>query len=204
MIIFFFFLLAERNSLLSDVFKTFYPLTPGSLNWCYSYDSIKLMFTSIYGKYLQYHDGFLYVVAKLAWYTCNTYDKVLNKVNRTGVSNFKIRRDVTCNRLHALLRVTLTCACFAVIPYIHARFMATHLKYAMTSGLLSKSDKVFLGKPYKRLQFGGISCNVTYECYYKILTNLDELSFLTVFALPNDSKIGLACNSWASNSPCQK
>ena len=33
------------------------------------------------------------------------------------------------------------------------------------------------------------------------LTNLEELSFLTVFALPKASRIGLAFNSCCSNSP---
>lgn len=33
------------------------------------------------------------------------------------------------------------------------------------------------------------------------LTNLDELSFLTVLALPNASKIGFACNNCCSNPP---
>lgn len=34
-----------------------------------------------------------------------------------------------------------------------------------------------------------------------ILTNLDELSFLTVFALPKASRMGFACSSCCSNSP---
>lgn len=34
-----------------------------------------------------------------------------------------------------------------------------------------------------------------------ILTNRDELSFFTVFALPNASKIGFACRSCCSSSP---
>ncbi|KAH9417106.1 hypothetical protein DERP_015316 [Dermatophagoides pteronyssinus] len=33
------------------------------------------------------------------------------------------------------------------------------------------------------------------------LTNRDELSFLTVLALPNASRIGLACKSCCSSSP---
>jgi len=33
------------------------------------------------------------------------------------------------------------------------------------------------------------------------LTNREELSFLTVLALPNASSIGFACNSCCSNSP---
>lgn len=36
------------------------------------------------------------------------------------------------------------------------------------------------------------------------LTNLDELSFFTVLALPNASRIGFACNNCCSNSPCAK
>jgi len=35
----------------------------------------------------------------------------------------------------------------------------------------------------------------------RIHTNLDELSFLTVFALPNASRIGFACSNCCSNSP---
>ena len=34
-----------------------------------------------------------------------------------------------------------------------------------------------------------------------VLTNLEELSFLTVFAFPKASNIGLACNNCCSNSP---
>lgn len=34
------------------------------------------------------------------------------------------------------------------------------------------------------------------------LTKRDELSFFTVLALPKDSRMGLACRSWRSNSPC--
>lgn len=34
------------------------------------------------------------------------------------------------------------------------------------------------------------------------LTKRDELSFLTVLALPKDSRMGLACRSCRSNSPC--
>lgn len=34
-----------------------------------------------------------------------------------------------------------------------------------------------------------------------VLTKRDELSFFTVFAFPNDSRMGLACKSWRSNSP---
>lgn len=34
------------------------------------------------------------------------------------------------------------------------------------------------------------------------LTKREELSFLTVLALPNASRMGLACSSWASSSPC--
>jgi len=36
----------------------------------------------------------------------------------------------------------------------------------------------------------------------KTHTNLDELSFFTVFALPKASRIGLACSSCCSSSPC--
>lgn len=35
----------------------------------------------------------------------------------------------------------------------------------------------------------------------KSLTNLEELSFLTVLALPKASRIGLACSSCLSSSP---
>lgn len=40
--------------------------------------------------------------------------------------------------------------------------------------------------------------------FFFILTKRDELSFFTVFAFPNDSRIGLACKSCRSNSPYQK
>lgn len=36
------------------------------------------------------------------------------------------------------------------------------------------------------------------------LTKRDELSFFTVLALPKDSRMGLACRSWRSNSPYGK
>lgn len=36
-----------------------------------------------------------------------------------------------------------------------------------------------------------------------VLTNLDELSFFTVLALPKASRMGFACSSCASNSPCE-
>lgn len=35
----------------------------------------------------------------------------------------------------------------------------------------------------------------------KVLTKRDELSFFTVLALPNASRIGLACNNCCSSSP---
>ncbi len=38
--------------------------------------------------------------------------------------------------------------------------------------------------------------------WWEILTNLDELSFFTVFAFPNASKMGLAWSNCCSNSPC--
>lgn len=44
-----------------------------------------------------------------------------------------------------------------------------------------------------------ISCAKTEPMY--ALTNLEELSFLTVFAFPKASSIGLACRSCLSNSP---
>lgn len=34
------------------------------------------------------------------------------------------------------------------------------------------------------------------------LTKREELSFFTVLAFPKDSRIGFACRSWRSNSPC--
>jgi hypothetical protein len=37
--------------------------------------------------------------------------------------------------------------------------------------------------------------------YPEILTNLEELSFLTVLALPKASNMGLACSNCCSNSP---
>ena len=36
---------------------------------------------------------------------------------------------------------------------------------------------------------------------YRIHTNLDELSFFTVFALPNASRIGFASSNCCSSSP---
>ena len=46
------------------------------------------------------------------------------------------------------------------------------------------------------------------ECHSKkihiVLTNREELSFFTVFALPNASNIGLAWSSCCSNSPCNE
>lgn len=36
------------------------------------------------------------------------------------------------------------------------------------------------------------------------LTKREELSFLTVLALPKDSRMGLACRSCRSNSPCEE
>jgi hypothetical protein len=36
----------------------------------------------------------------------------------------------------------------------------------------------------------------------KELTNLDELSFFTVLALPKASRMGFACNNCCSSSPC--
>lgn len=39
---------------------------------------------------------------------------------------------------------------------------------------------------------------------HSLLTNRDELSFFTVLALPKDSRMGLACKSWRSNSPWKR
>ena len=58
-------------------------------------------------------------------------------------SDFEIRRDVTRGRLHASLPVTLKCS---VVPWFHvlpAWLMVTCLKYAMTSHLISKLDRVY-------------------------------------------------------------
>ncbi len=57
------------------------------------------------------------------------------------LSNFEIRRDVI-RRLRASLQVTLKRACFAAIPKLLACFMVNRLKYAMTSRLISKLDRV--------------------------------------------------------------
>ena len=50
-----------------------------------------------------------------------------------SLSNFEIRRDVTCGRLHASLQITLKCVSFAANPY------TTH---AFTSHLISKLDRI--------------------------------------------------------------
>lgn len=43
--------------------------------------------------------------------------------------------------------------------------------------------------------------NQNHSLSLSILTKREELSFLTVFAFPNASRIGLACSSWDSSSP---
>ena len=66
-----------------------------------------------------------------------------------SVSNFKIRHDVIRGRLRSSLQVTLKCVCFPVILNIlHTRFMVTHLKYAMTSHLISEVGQRVSGGQY--------------------------------------------------------
>ncbi len=60
------------------------------------------------------------------------------------LSNFEIRRDVICGSLRASWQVTIKHACFAVISHAHFN-MVTRLKHAMTSHIISKLDRVYVG-----------------------------------------------------------
>ncbi len=69
----------------------------------------------------------------MMWLECHSY---------CTLSNFKIRCDVTCDRLHTSLHVSIKWTYFAAILYTAHSFMVTCLKYAMTSCLISKLDRV--------------------------------------------------------------
>lgn len=62
---------------------------------------------------------------------------------------------------------------------------------------LQKSNRSQVGEKKKKPSTEEAHSHLRASC----LTNLEELSFLTVFALPKASRMGFACSSCFSSSP---